>query len=109
MATGLRLSAETGYDAWLRYSEIDDARAKKQYESLPAMSVVLGDSPVVKSAQEELLRGVRGMLGRTLRTANRLPGESAIVLGTFDSQRDSGHRPHGGIESGWLLVEDPQS
>lgn len=85
MATGLRLPAETGYDAWLRYSAIDDARTRKQYESLPAVSVALGDSSVVKSAQEELLRGMKGMLGRTLRAANRLPGESAILLGTFDS------------------------
>jgi len=85
MACSLRLPAETGYDAWLRYSAIDDARATKQFESLPAVIVALEDSPMVKSAQEELLRGVKGMLGRTLRTANRLPGEGAIVLGTFNS------------------------
>jgi alpha-glucuronidase len=106
MATGLRLPAETGYDAWLRYSAIDDARAKKQYESLPAVLVMLGDSPEIKSAQEELLRGVKGMLGRTLRAANRLPGESAIVLGTFKSISNAipsiGRMPPLGPDGYWL-------
>src|SRR5262249_11362872 len=37
--------------------------------------------------QAELLRGVRGMLGRTLRVESRLPVEDAIVLGTLDAIR----------------------
>ena len=47
------------------------------------MVVAVGDSAVIRSAQEELLRGVRGMLGRTLRVEERLPNENAIVLATL--------------------------
>ena len=39
----------------------------------------------IKAAQEELLRGVQGMLGRTLRVESQLPNEDAIVLGTVAS------------------------
>ena len=76
-------AAETGYDAWLRYASIDDAAARKRYATLPANAVALGDSVVIRTAQAELIRGVRGMLGRTLRAEGALPHESAIVLVTF--------------------------
>ena len=74
--------AETGREAWLRYVPLDDA-ARTKYESLPASTVVVGDSVVLHTAQQELIRGVRGMLGRTLRAEKSLPPEAAIVLGTL--------------------------
>ena len=77
--------AETGYDAWLRYAPITDRAARDRYADLPAVVVALGDSPIVAAAQAELTRGVRDMLGRTLRSAKELPAEGAIVLGTYDS------------------------
>ena len=76
------LQAETGSDAWLRYAPLERHAAQK-YEALPATVVMLGDSPVVKAAQGELIRGVRGMLGRTLREQTSLPEEKAIILGTL--------------------------
>ncbi len=74
---------EDGHQAWLRYAPIEDASALKHFETLPAVVVVLDDSPVVKTAQEEMIHGVRGMLGRTLGAETRLTGESAFVLATF--------------------------
>ena len=74
--------AETGYDAWLRYAPLSDAAARPYLTALPAAVTVYGSSPVVQNAQRELLRGVRGMLGRTLRVESKLPAESAILLGT---------------------------
>jgi alpha-glucuronidase len=85
LVTAAATVAETGYDAWLRYAAIDDAGVRLRYVSLPPAVMVLGDSPVLRAAQEELVRGVRGMLGRTLRIEERLPPESAIVLGTLDA------------------------
>ncbi|MGD0251679.1 MAG: alpha-glucuronidase family glycosyl hydrolase [Verrucomicrobiota bacterium] len=77
--------AETGYDAWLRYEKIDDASIQRDYDkSLPAVVVTLGRTEVAQSAQNELIRGVRGMLGRTLRIETALPDENAVLLGTFD-------------------------
>ncbi len=79
------LRAETGYDAWLRYAPIDDRASREQYDSLPATVVTLGDSEILTAAETELVRGVRGMLGRTLRESKALPDESAIVLGTYEA------------------------
>ena len=75
---------ETGYDGWLRYAEMDNVAARKKYEALPATVVVLGNQPILESAKAELLRGVRGMLGRTLRTTTQLRDENSIVLGTLE-------------------------
>ena len=78
--------AETGADAWLRYAPLDKSAAQK-YSALPASAVVLGDSPVLDSAKAELIRGIRGMLARTLREDKNLSREPAIILGTLSALR----------------------
>jgi glycosyl hydrolase family 67 len=75
--------AENGAYAWLRYAPLDP-QIVQTYQSLPAATVVLGDSPVLASAQKELVSGVRGMVGRTLRVSTNMPAESAIVIGTVE-------------------------
>ena len=76
------LHAESGADAWLRHAPLDEASAR-QYNTLPAVAVAFTATPPAQSAQNELLRGVRGMLGRTLRVESGLPKEPAILLGTL--------------------------
>ncbi|HEY4904271.1 MAG TPA: alpha-glucuronidase family glycosyl hydrolase [Candidatus Sulfotelmatobacter sp.] len=78
--------AENGADAWLRYAPLD-AKAVAPYQSLPAATVVLGDSEVFTTAQKELVRGVKGMLGRNLRIESGVPTAKAIVLGTAEQVR----------------------
>ncbi len=85
------MRAESGYEAWLRYAPLDAAAAASD-SHLPAVVAALDDSAVVRSAQEELIRGVRGMLGRTLRLETRLPREPAIVLGTFEALQKANAR-----------------
>jgi alpha-glucuronidase len=77
------LHAESGANAWLRYAALDETSARPYRISLPAAVVNYTATPVAQSAQRELLRGIRGMLGRTLRVQSGLPKESAIVLGTL--------------------------
>ena len=77
------LHAETGYNAWLRYAALEKPPA------LPAVVVVQGDSPVLLRARDELIRGVRGMTGRTLRIETGTPNEPAISLGTGNLTTDS--------------------
>jgi alpha-glucuronidase len=76
------LAAETGAEAWLRYSALSLEGAKK-YQRLPDKIVVLGDSPVLKSAQQELVRGVAQTLGRTVLVSADSHAKNAIVLGTL--------------------------
>ncbi len=77
----LLVPAETGAEAWLRYSALSP-QAAKTYERLPGKTVLLGDSLVLRTAQQELVGGVAQMLGKTLRAGANSPWESAIVLGT---------------------------
>lgn len=68
------LHAESGYDAWLRYERVPGD------VDVPAVVTILNDSEVTRSAQAELIRGLRGMTGKVLRSASGQPAESAIVL-----------------------------
>jgi alpha-glucuronidase len=81
-----RVAAETGAEAWLRYSALTP-QAAKSYQRLPSQTALLGDSPVLHTAQQELVRGVAQMLGRTLRGSTGSSPENAIVLGTLKELR----------------------
>src|SRR5947208_14292401 len=70
----LSLHAETGYRAWLRYAPLASP------PSLPAVVSVTGDSLVLRTAQQELIAGIRGMTGRIPRAQSEAPLEPAIVL-----------------------------
>jgi alpha-glucuronidase len=74
------IHAETGAEAWLRYPTLTP-QAAKNFERLPTQTVLLGDSLVLKTAQQELVRGVAQMLGKTLRVGNASFSGNAIVLG----------------------------
>jgi alpha-glucuronidase len=95
------LRAETGYDAWLRYAPLPAEQRDRlfDFQKFPAVIVVLEDSPIIRSAAEELVRGVKGMTGRTLRIASALPDESAMVLIT-ELERTKNPRLHAYIRDG---------
>ena len=88
------LHAENGADAWLRYAPLDEASAGPYRTSLPASIATCTTTPVAQSAQRELLRGIRGMLGRTLRVQSSVPKESAIVLGTLADLKQAAPQLH---------------
>jgi len=80
----LALQAESGYQAWLRYAPLEGSALEEYRAALPAVVTLLDDSAVGRSAQTEVIRGIRGMLGRTLRAEAGLVAEDAIVLGTVE-------------------------
>src|ERR1035437_8799390 len=83
------LHAETGRSAWLRYAGLNGASVRQYRDAVPAVVASLGGAAAVESARQEVLRGIRGMLGRTLRVESGAPTESAIVLGTLDAMRQA--------------------
>ena len=70
--------AATDADAWLRYTPLDPKTAK-QYQHLPLKVVVLGDSPVLQNAAQELTSGIQKMTGRTLSASGEAHGSSFIL------------------------------
>jgi alpha-glucuronidase len=76
------IHAETGAAAWMRYPTLTP-QAAKSFEPLPPETLLLGDSLLLKTAQQELVQGVAQMLGRTLRVQTTSPLQNAIVLGNL--------------------------
>jgi alpha-glucuronidase len=54
---------------------------------MPAVITVVGADPLLTTARDETIRGIRAMTGRTLRIDAALPHENAIVLGTVADLR----------------------
>jgi alpha-glucuronidase len=80
-------AAETGREAWLRYARLQEPALRQARAAMPAVLVAAGQSQVIASSRDELLRGVRGMLGRTLRLEPGLPKEPAVLMGTVEELR----------------------
>ena len=80
-------SAETGYDAWLRYAPLDPA-ARDRHASLPRQIVSLGDSPVLRTARDEVVRGLTSMLGAPVTAAVTRGRDPVVLLGVLPRVRD---------------------
>jgi alpha-glucuronidase len=56
--------AESGAEAWLRYAPLNP-QAAKLYQNAPSKVLLRGDSPVLRTADQELARGLQQMLRRS--------------------------------------------
>ncbi len=69
--------AETGQAAWLCYQPIagpiEDPAVRRRYHALPSTVVTLGESEVLRSAGQELMRCAGRALGRRLSSEPTLP------------------------------------
>jgi alpha-glucuronidase len=82
IATGAR--AEDGYELWLRYPPVTDAAVLRHYSDTISSIVVLGDSPTLRIARDELRRGLRGLLDRDVPVSSTISA-GALVIGSRDS------------------------
>src|SRR5437870_13154670 len=55
---------EDGYDLWLRYRPVADAARLAEYRATITQLVVASDRATLRAERDELVRGVRGLLGR---------------------------------------------
>ena len=56
--------AESGYDLWLRYERLPEARREQALDQFHVIAAPLGGHPAIDAAAEELQRGLGAMLGR---------------------------------------------
>jgi alpha-glucuronidase len=74
--------AEDGYDLWLRYRPIADAARLAEYRAAAAYVVMEGSSPSLQAARDELMTGLRGLLGEAVPVAARVSRDGAVLAGT---------------------------
>jgi len=79
--------SEDGYDLWLRYRLISDARLLANYRAAITRLVVEGNSPTLRVARDELATGLRGLLGRSIPVDDRVRLDGSIVVGTLKVSR----------------------
>src|SRR5688572_3375371 len=81
--------AENGQSAWLRYARLDATTAQRAARTLPSSLVTFEDALPIRKAADELVVGVRGMLGRELNRPRELPAGGTVVVGTLARLRQA--------------------
>jgi alpha-glucuronidase len=73
-------SAESGYEAWLRYVPVTDPDQLEEYRALSGSIYVCGNSEIIISALDELKYGVKSMTG-TEPVVVEKRGPATIIIG----------------------------
>lgn len=74
--------SEDGYELWMRYRPIEDEAVLAAYRSTLTQVVIAGTSPTFKVAEQELLLGLKGLLG-DIPLVNQIDQPGTLVIGTF--------------------------
>lgn len=77
----ITLSAENGYDLWLRYVKIDNAKLANEYLVVNKNIHFPANTEVLQAAKKELATGLEGMLNIMLNEQSKISGKS-LVIGT---------------------------
>jgi alpha-glucuronidase len=81
LASALR--ADDGYRLWLRYDPITDETLRTAYAGAISEIVIPENArPPVTSARDELVAGLRGMLGTDIPVVTTATRDQALILGT---------------------------
>jgi alpha-glucuronidase len=78
-------SDEDGSQLWLRYPKVSLPSRLTEYQAALTHVVKAGASDTLQIAQAELVKGLSGLLGKTISVADAPTGDGAVVLGTPDS------------------------
>lgn len=84
----LQSTAEDGYRLWMRYDKITDSKRLSQYRTAIVNPLVLGESATTAVTQEELSKGLSGLLGKTYNSNFNSIGNSTLICGTPDQSSE---------------------
>lgn len=76
------LHAEDGYELWLRYPLVTDAKLLSHYREILQEIVIPDTSPTLRAARAELERGLGGLLGQPVVFASEVGQNNALIAGT---------------------------
>jgi alpha-glucuronidase len=83
LALAATLSADDGYRLWLRYDPVADPALRQTYASAISEIVIPENAPpVVASARDELVTGLRGLLSVDVPVTTRATRNGALILAT---------------------------
>ncbi len=85
---GSNLHAEDGYELWLRYKKIDDAKILASYKTAITGIMVVGNSPTHLAALDELKSGLNGLMGSSISTHSSLQ-QGSLIVGTIPSLKNT--------------------
>jgi alpha-glucuronidase len=74
------LRAEDGYRLWLRYDKISQPELLSYYREHITEIVIQESSPTFKAIQEELQKGLSGLLGKKIPVTSSVSQDGAVVV-----------------------------
>jgi alpha-glucuronidase len=82
----VKIYAEDGYDLWLRYVPVSNAKKLVEYQSQIKSLAIYGNSPTMQAATEELDRGLSGLLKKKIPLPDKSGLKSSktgnVIIGT---------------------------
>ncbi len=78
------LLAEDGHRLWLRYDKISRQDLIFHYQKFTSELVMQEPCPTLRAAQEEMQRGLKGLMGKDLPVRSSISKNGAIIAGTPD-------------------------
>jgi len=83
LSINVSLKADDGYRLWLKYDLISNRQKLTEYkESIKAL-VIEGSSPTISAATEELLIGLKGLLGSTVAQVNSIRDDGTLIAARY--------------------------
>ncbi|HEY6063063.1 MAG TPA: alpha-glucuronidase family glycosyl hydrolase, partial [Chitinophagaceae bacterium] len=79
------LSAEDGYDLWLRYKPVNNKILLSAYKQVIAQLYVTGNSATIEAAKEELRNGLSGLLQTKPSFTTSIQKSGTVLIGTAGS------------------------
>ncbi len=82
LALSSALRADDGYRLWLRYDAITDSSLRQAYAgAISEIVIPENPRPLVASARDELVAGLRGLLGTDIPVVSKATRDNALILG----------------------------
>ena len=76
------LPAEDGYRLWLRYDKVTQPKLLSHYREHATEIIIQESCPTLKAVQDELQRGLNGLLGMKIPVNSSVLKSGALIVGT---------------------------
>ncbi|MCJ1313455.1 hypothetical protein MMC25_007133 [Agyrium rufum] len=94
--------AENGLNAWLRYAAIPKSIAKNYHVPDSIISLNSTSTSPVFTAGQEIQNGIKGIIGKQVKTSHKGKAQSSIVIGTLAEYT----KTYGKLSKTPTLIED---